>query len=371
MGVLQIDSINVVNRSPYLVLWSRIGAFPLNWLTDLLADRAIFEYWSHAACFLPIEDYAFQRRIMLDGRIRWGDSKGWIAQHPEIVEQVMTHVRQHSGTRSSDFERTDGKKGSWWNWKEEKVALELLFIAGELMIAHRVNFQRVYDLRERIVVDWDDKHAPPWETVQRELTLRSVKALGVAHRDWIADYFRMTKRDTPGLVKKLADENLLFPVEVEGWQGPMFVAADQQETLEAVLASKLIATRTTLLSPFDPVAWDRARLLMMFGFEYQIEVYTPGPKRKYGYFTLPILHGDRIVGRLDPKAHRKEKMLEIRAIHLEPEVIITDELVSGLNSTLQDFATWHGLDEVVVQPLGSKALAKALKSAQGKSITTK
>ena len=137
MGVLQIDSINVVNRSPYLVLWSRIGAFPLNWLTDLLAERAIFEYWSHAACFLPIEDYALQRRIMLDGRIRWGDSKEWIAKHPEIVEQVMAHVRRHSGKRSSDFERSDGKKGSWWNWKEEKIALELLFIAGELMISPR------------------------------------------------------------------------------------------------------------------------------------------------------------------------------------------------------------------------------------------
>src|SRR5260221_9598621 len=112
MGVLQIDSINVVNRSPYLVLWSRIGAFPQNWLTDLLAERAIFEYWSHAACFLPIEDYALQRRIMLEGRIRWGDSKGWISQHPELVEQVMTHVRLHCVTRSLDFECPEGNKGT-------------------------------------------------------------------------------------------------------------------------------------------------------------------------------------------------------------------------------------------------------------------
>jgi uncharacterized protein YcaQ len=368
MGVLQIDTINVINRSPYLVLWSRIGAFPLHWLTDVLAEGAIFEYWSHAACFLPREDYALHRRLILEERMGWWRSRAreWIAEHPEIVEQVMSHVRLNGGARSADFERKDGRIGSWWNWKEEKLALEMLFYAGDLMIAKRVNFQRVYDLRERILAEWDDQHAPPLETVEREFVLRSVKALGVPHINWVADYFRMPKSIVPKIVKKLADEELLLPATVEGWPGTFYIHPDQCGLLDDVLAGKITPTRTVLFSPFDPVAWDRARLQTMFGFEYQIEVYTPESKRKYGYFTLPILHGDRMVGRLDPKAHRKEKMLEIRAIHLEPEIPITDELVSGLAATLQDFAAWHGLDEVVIQPVGSKALAKALKRASKK-----
>ncbi|HVO42954.1 MAG TPA: crosslink repair DNA glycosylase YcaQ family protein [Aggregatilineales bacterium] len=371
MGALQIDTINVVNRSPYLVLWSRIGAYPPHWLTDLLAERALFEYWAHAACFLPIEDYPLHRRLMLEDRRGWGSSREWIAEHPEIVEQVMGHVRQNGGARSADFERTDGQKGSWWNWKEEKIALERLFNAGELMIARRVNFQRVYDLRERILPKWDDRHAPPLDAVRRELALRTVKVLGIASVNWIADYFRMEKRGVPALVETLADEGHLLRTTVESWPGTFYVHADQRALLEDVLAGTIVPTRTVLLSPFDPVVWDRARLLAMFGFDYRIEVYTPEPKRKYGYFTLPILFGDRMVGRLDPKAHRKQKMMEIRAIHLEPEIPMTDELIHGLTTTVQEFSAWHGMHEVVFQAAKSKALAKALKRAQVNALAVK
>jgi uncharacterized protein len=168
MGVLQIDTIHVVARSPYLVLWSRLGAYPQEWLTDLLAEGALFEYWAHEACFLPIESFPLFRRRMLDATsvgMKWKYSHEWAALNGEALERVLAHVREHGPARSSDFERSDGQAGGWWEWKPEKRALETLFTAGELMIARRHNFQRIYDLRERIMPDWDDTRVPSIEVV--------------------------------------------------------------------------------------------------------------------------------------------------------------------------------------------------------------
>jgi len=187
MGVLQIDTIHVVARSPYLVLWSRLGTFPQEWLTDLLAEGALFEYWAHEACFLPIESFELFRRQMLDAAsmgLKWKYSQEWAAHNGEAIERVLTHVREHGPARSADFERTDGQAGGWWEWKPEKRALETLFTAGELMIARRHNFQRIYDLRERIMPDWDDAHMPPIELVRRTLALQAVRALGITSARW-------------------------------------------------------------------------------------------------------------------------------------------------------------------------------------------
>src|SRR5690606_28460614 len=159
MHVLQIDTIHVIARSPYLVLWSRLGDYNPRWLEELHAEGALFEYWSHAACFLPIEDYALYRRFMLDRMS--GNEKYWVRwmkEHVVLADQLMAQIRDNGPVRSSDFERTDGKKSGWWNWKDEKAALEGLWTKGDLMVAKRHNFQRVYDLRERVLPDWEDAH---------------------------------------------------------------------------------------------------------------------------------------------------------------------------------------------------------------------
>jgi uncharacterized protein len=364
MGVLQIDTIHVVARSPYLVLWSRLGAYPQEWLTDLLAEGALFEYWAHEACFLPIESFALFRHRMLDAaNMGWKYSQEWAALNGEALERVLAHVREHGSVRSADFERTDGQAGGWWEWKPEKRALETLFTSGELMIARRHNFQRIYDLRERIMPDWDDARVPPIELVRRTLVLQAVRALGVTSARWVADYFRTSQRDTAPLLPALAAEGALLEVAVQGWQSPAYIHPDNLTLAEAAAADALTPELTTLLSPFDPLVWDRARALAMFGFDYRIECYTPAPKRRYGYFTLPILRCGQLIGRLDPKAHRKEGRLEIKALHLEPGVPVTSELVADIAGTLREFAAWHATPTVEVRLSDPPKLAALVQRA--------
>lgn len=364
MGVLQIDTISVVNRSPYLVLWSRLGHYPLNWLTDLLAERKLFEYWAHAACFLPIEDFGQYRRFMLLRRAPDSRSSQWAAQRiPEgTIDNIRAHVRANGEVRSADFERNDGYKGGWWGWKAEKMALEYLFDIGELMVARRENFQRIYDLQERIY-PWDDAKTPEVDAVHADWVQRTVRMLGVAPERWIADYFRIKRGDVKRALPALVRDGTLVEVHVADDAQTWYAHRDDLDTLEQIADGAVKANRTTVLSPFDPLVWDRERLLGLFEMDYKIEVYTPEHKRKFGYFTLPILHGTRMVGRLDPKAHRREGVLEIRRLHLEPGVKVTTKLVSGLNAALHDFAHWHATPEVQITDTDSPAFADALRSS--------
>ncbi len=365
MGVLQIDSISVVARSPYLVLWSRLGSYDPIWLDELLAEGSLFEYWSHAACFVPIEDYGLYRRRMIDGLEK---SRAWISAHPEEIGRVMAHVRENGTTRSAEFGRTDGKAGGWWEWKPEKRALEHLYTAGELMISRRdPNFHRVYDLRERVLSralpGWEDGLAPTPEEVRRTLSLKAVRALGVAVARWVPDYFRTPKKGISGLLEGLAGEGGLLRARIEGRDEPAYVHPDNAALAENVVSGALEPSRTTLLSPFDPVVWDRARALELFGFEYRIEVYTPASRRRYGYYSLPILHRGALVGRLDAKAHRKRGVFEVKALHLEPGVPVGDDIVAALAGALRDCAAWHGTPGILVTRSDPPGLAAALRSA--------
>ncbi|MDP8947297.1 MAG: winged helix DNA-binding domain-containing protein, partial [Actinomycetota bacterium] len=228
MGVLQIDSIAVVARSPYLVLWSRLGPYEPRWLDELLAEGALFEYWSHAASLIPIEDYGLYRRLMLEGSEK---TRAWFSAHPEEVGRVLTRVRESGPVRSVEFERADGRTAGWWEWKPEKRALEHLFAAGELMISHRdPNFHRVYDLRERVLEralpGWEDAHAPPYGEVLQNLALKAVRALGVAVARWVPDYFRTPKRGIAALLDELANKGDLLRTRIEGWEEPAYVHPD-------------------------------------------------------------------------------------------------------------------------------------------------
>jgi uncharacterized protein YcaQ len=260
----------------------------------------------------------------------------------------VAYIRENGAVRSADFERTDGQKAGWWNWKEEKTALEYLFFAGDVMVAKRQGFQRVYDLRERVLPKWNDKKAPPIETVHQTFVLNTVKALGVVKGAWIRDYFRLGHATAQKTIKTLAEQGKLQTVKVEGWDVPGYILPEQTRALE-VGKGAFPVSKTTLLSPFDPITCDRARASELFNFDYQIECYTPAPKRKYGYFTLPILYKNQLIGRLDPKAHRKNGLFEVKALHFEPGVKVDDELIAELKGAIQACAEWHQTPEVVVR----------------------
>ncbi|HEX8140975.1 MAG TPA: crosslink repair DNA glycosylase YcaQ family protein [Pyrinomonadaceae bacterium] len=364
MSALQIDTIHVVARSPYLVLWSRLGDYEPRWLDELLAEGAIFEYWSHEACFLPIEDFPLYRQRMIEpGSLGWKYSHQWIEAHRPEVERMLALIRERGPVRSRDFARTDGKSGGWWEWKPEKRALEMLFTSGELMIARRENFQRIYDLRERVLPSWDDSQLPTIEETARALALKAVRALGITKAGWVADYFRTNKRETLSRVAGLGEEGLLRRVSVEGWDEDGYAHPDNLGMIEAAGSGKLPPRLTTLLSPFDPLVWDRARAREMFGFDYRLECYTPEAKRQYGYFTLPILRRGALIGRLDAKAHRSEKRFEVKALYLEPGVVLSEELAVDLASALSECAAWHQTPEVTVTRATPSKLASLLRRA--------
>ena len=367
MGVLQIDTIHVVARSPYLVLWSRLGDYPQLWLEEHLAEGALFEYWAHEACFVPIEDYRLLRHRMVDpSAMGWKYSAQWMKERRADVDRVLQHIRSNGPVRSADFERTDGKGGGWWEWKPEKRSLEVLFTAGELMIARRHNFQRVYDLAERVLPGWDDSRMPGMDETRRELALKSVRALGLARSAWVADYYR-TKPPRPDL-EALADEGLLLRARVDGWKDPVYVHHELADLAQAAADGGLSPTLTTILSPFDPVVWDRRRAVDLFDFDYRLECYTPAEKRRYGYFTLPILRRGALVGRIDAKAHRRGGIFELKNLVLEPGARVTDRFVRDVAGAVQRLANWHGCPQVQVlasEPPEFAATLQAELDAQG------
>lgn len=347
--VLQIDTISVVARAHLHILWSRLGNYNPDWIEELRCEGSLFEYYAHAMCFIPIEDYPIYRRHMLNPpQTRTNIDAVWEAENIELLNQIREHIKMNGAVRSADFEHSE-KGSAWWDWKKEKVALEHLFYRGEVMVSERRNFQRVYDLRERIHPGWDDQNTPSYEDAIRAQVLKAAKALGVAKADWLASYYYLLKKHVQKLLPDLVREGDLIPVEVAGFEKqPFYVHHDNAQTLQLALEDRLKATHTSILSMFDPLVTDRSRTRELFGFDYLIECYTPAPKRVYGYFVLPILRKGKLVGRMDAKAWRKEKRLEVIHLFLEPRVKPSRSLAADLAQTLSQYASWQGLSAVEI-----------------------
>ena len=374
MGALQIDTIHIVARSPYLTLFSRLGAYEPRWLDELHAAGKLFEYWAHAACFLPAEDWPLYRGLMLAARQErggyWPFVLSWLEKHSEMVELVRGQILKRGPLRSADFERPAGRgprpASGWWSWKDEKVALEHLFYTGELLVPRREKFQRVYDLRERVMPHWDDAQAIPADEARVALLRKASLALGVATEPWLRDYFRFKRVKCRQALETLLNSGELVPASIEGVKEPAYIHRDALPLLRRAEAGKLAAELTTLLSPFDPLVWHRARATALFGFDYRIECYTLAAKRRYGYFTLPLLHRGALIGRLDPKAHRADGVFEVKALHLEPGVKLDAAALGEVAAAIRQCADWHGTPQVVVRECDPPALAAKLTRALGR-----
>lgn len=343
-GGLQLDSINVVERAHYLTLWSRFGAYDKS-LVDRLAyeDRVLHEYWAHAACLVASEDLTGWGRAMADFRASHTGWAGWLKNNRRVARLVEEEIRRRGPLTAAAFERpaAQGKAGGWWDWKPAQHALQYLWLSGRLGVCSRRAFQKSYDLAERLrpaALPVSRAEFPLWHV------RKSLRAMGAATDKDLAGYLTFPKL---GAQRKRALSALLksgevVPVEVEGSTALWYALARDLKDLESPPEPR----GTTLLCPFDSLMWHRARVKALFGFDYRIEVYTPGPKRVYGYYTLPILHEGRLVGRVDPKNHRAEKRLEIRAAHFDAKPDAA--LVAGTLSALRSLAGFVGAEELVL-----------------------
>lgn len=349
MSLLQIDTINIVARSPYLVLFSRLGNYPAQWLDESLARGELMEYWAHEACFMPRSDFRLIRhRMLAPEKMGWKYKDAWMQEHEAEIAQLIQHIHDKGPVRSADFEHPRKGASGWWEWKPHKRHLEGLFTAGKVMVIERRNFQRVYDLTRRVMPDWDDERDLVSQTEAEIIMLdNSARSLGIFREQWLADYYRLKRPALAAWREARAEQQQIIAVHVEKL-GNLWLHADLLPLLERVLAGKLTATHSAVLSPFDPVVWDRKRAEQLFDFSYRLECYTPAPKRQYGYFVLPLLHRGQLVGRMDAKMHRQTGILEVISLWLQEGIKPTTMLQKGLRQAITDFASWQQATRVTL-----------------------
>jgi uncharacterized protein YcaQ len=352
MGLIQIDSVNVLVRSQELPLFARLGPHPRTLIDDATRAGDLFEFWVHEACHVPIELYPLQRWAM-HGHARWKSLRSWAADNERLVSNVLDRVRSDGPIVASDLEMRERPKGTWWDWDDGKLALEHLFRIGDVAARRRPNdFARLYDLAERVIpADVLAAPAPDAHDAKKELLVRAARHHGVGTASDLTDYHRLSH--TRVLLAELVEEGRLVPVAVEGWSKPAFMHPD------AVVPRQVNAR--ALLSPFDPVVWNRERIERLFGFHYRIEIYVPAPKRQYGYYVLPFLLGDELVARVDLKADRTAGRLLVQSADGEPGIDEAD-VAAELAEELASLAGWLGLDAGIVVA-GRGDLAPALERA--------
>jgi uncharacterized protein YcaQ len=362
LGLLQIDSVNVLSRSHYLPVFSRLGAYDqaiLDHLTYSREKRRFFEYWAHEASFLPFSLFPLLRWRMDDARQGigiYGSLASFAKDQAPYIEGIVDQIRKRGPIAVRDLQDPGKRFPGWWGWSPGKVALEYLFWTGEVTAATRRNFERLYDLTER-VIPADIIASPPMLRADaiRRLMLLSARALGIATFSDLRDYFRLPLADAKLALSQLVEDKSLEQVMVDGWRNPAFVASGTR-------LPRGTPECRSLISPFDPLIWERTRTERLFDFSYRIEIYTPAPKRRHGYYVLPFLLRDRFTARLCLKADRKRSLLLVNAAHRENGTDET-ETVQALKTELELLAEFLGLSGISIARKGS--LAKALKKAVG------
>ncbi|MFT4037842.1 MAG: crosslink repair DNA glycosylase YcaQ family protein [Thermomicrobiales bacterium] len=374
LGCIQLDTISVISRSHETVLWSRLGPYDPRVLNALYAEGgALTEYWAHAAAIIPIEYFPYFRHGMAQYVAKYEAEGTWAAQNLDLMDAVHQRFHAEGELASRHFDRPDERRPDAWEWyggKPARQALQHLWSRGDIMIARRESgFQRVYDLTERLIPEPHFSHIPTDAERSRFFTLTALRALGVTNAAWVADYFRTWARphNTPKAshdeLKRLEAEGLAIPVTVPDVRGPVWLDAALAPRLLELRAGRGRPTLTTLLSPFDNLIWNRARDEQLFDIDLRIEFYTPGPKRVYGYYSLPILHRGDVVGRLDAVVDRRAHLLTVRSIHLEPNPPPPATHASALAGALWDLATFLQAEEVLLLEASPPAFAELVNSA--------
>jgi uncharacterized protein len=358
LGLVQIDSVNVLVRAHYMPFFSRLGSYPMQWLDEAayhVRKRQLFEYWGHEASLIRLDLLSYlgwRMRKSATGEGVWGSVRNISKEQPELLRQIETEIRIRGPMSAGQLEKAllaERRTAGWWGWSDCKRAVEWLFWMGRLTTANRRNFERVYDLIERVFPNFRADEISEAEG-HRMLIRVAAKALGIATAGDLRDYFRLAPEGGRRGIEELASTGELIRVAVDGWSQPAFL--DPKARLPRQLEIK------ALVSPFDPLLWDRRRAERLFGFRYRIEIYTPAHKREHGYYVVPFLLGDTFVARLDLKADRAASTLRVLSAHYEPAVK-PKEIVEPLAIELAELVRWLSLECVTVNKRGNLAPALA------------
>ena len=361
LSYVQLDTISVINRAHHHTFWSRIPKYRADQLDSLQRKRKIFEYWSHAAAYLPMQDFRYCLPYM---NAIAGGQKHWRAPDKAAMKAVLKRIASEGAMKARDFEpeaqspRTQQNKkvDLWGGAKPAKKALEQLFIEGRLLISHRDRFQKVFDLPERVLPADLDTSTPTTEEYFRHLIARTIEPQGIATEAEMGYLRKGIKSDLRNQIQQMLSDHEIVEVRVHGNKNTYFSRPDIVEQA----SSARVAKRVHLLSPFDNIVIQRKRLAQLFDFDYQIECYVPAAKRAHGYFCLPILFGDEFVGRLDPKADRKNRTLLIRNLVIEKKVKHIDAFITKLARKIKEFAIFNGCEIMKIERCNIKKVGSAL-----------
>ena len=380
VGGIQLDSINVLDRAHYLTVWSRFGPYDRAWLDRIVyRRRLLFEYWAHAACLVPTTMLPWWRRAMLDYRLRHTGWSRWLRRNAKVLDRVKAAVLANGPMAQGDFEgRRPAGAAGWWSWRPVQHALHYLWMTGALTVHSRQHFQKRFDLLERAIPDSLGGAAVSSEDFQRWHIERSLHAMGAATELDLTHYLtfpRLGPGPRRAALRAMIEGGEVTALEIEGRPGRWLALTRDLPALARARRAPTPSRGTTLLSPFDSLLWYRDRVARLFGFDYRIEVYTPGHKRVHGYYTLPILHHGHLIGRVDAKRHRAEGRLEIRHVHFEPWFasgqkpptggarLDQDEALDGLRDAFASLGTFVGAGKVVLRRVTPSRLRKALTHA--------
>jgi uncharacterized protein YcaQ len=350
--LLQIDSVNVLQRAHYLPAFSRLGPYDTETLDRFShnAPRRLFEYWAHEASLVPVELQPCLRwRMERVEREGWGSMRRVAERRPELLRDLLDELTARGPLSARDLAHHDepsGRKGPWWDWSDVKAALEYLFFTGAITSARRRRFERLYDIPERVIpTQVLAAPTPAVDAAQRELIRVAARAMGVATEPDLRDYFRLPADEAKLRVAELVEAGELTPVDVEGWNAPAYLVPGARVPRRVEAAA--------LIGPFDSLIWHRPRVERVFGFRYRLEIYVPRPKRVYGYYVLPFLLGERLVARVDLKSDRAAGALLVQVVHAEPEA--PQRTAEALAGELRSMASWLGLERVLVGRRGNLA----------------
>lgn len=357
LGYVQIDTISVVERAHHHVVHSRVPGFKPDMINQLLIDKDIFEYWAHAAAFLPITDFRFSlpyKHVLKSGQTHWFKNPD-----KKLMDELLARIESDGPLRSRDLETTTTKRSGWWDWKPAKKALEQLYMQGDLMVSDREGFQKTYDLTERVLPSHVNLKMPSMEEFATHIIDQQLRCHGLVSLKGFT--YQRRNSELRNTVKTLVNERLaqgdLERVKVRS--GEVFIV--ETGALERPLPR--LRNHMQILSPFDNSVIQRERLNALFQYEYQLECYVPEAKRQYGYFCLPLVYRDAFIGRMDCKAHRKTRQLEIKFLHFEPHTFDEGLVVTAFVEAIRQFCRFQQCDSVSLTNVYPEHLTQRLRSA--------